>query len=494
MSITLSKSDYLLFLKHPAWVWLKKHDKTKLPPVDDNLQAIFDAGNLFETYAEQLFPGIVRLGFEDHDEYLSLPARTKSELNNGAKIIAQGRFEAEGITCICDILVKVDENTFDLYEIKSSTKAKPEHKLDLAFQMIVLEESGYKVRNISVIHVNNKYIRNGKIDPKQITAVRDITEKVKEKRQATKAGIKKALEVVSSPQIPDISPSLARDTYALAEWLPIYRNLTDVEPYSIYDLFYAKVDSLGKLEELEIKKLVDIPDDFPLTDKQRLQVLTTKTNKEIIKKDEIKSFLSKLEFPLYFLDYETLGSTIPYFNGLGPHQQLPFQYSLHTLDSPEGKLRHATYLHRENSNPAQVLSKSLQANIGKKGSVIVWNEGFERSCNKMLGTLAPEFKSFYEDINERIVDLMIPFSKIWYVHKDFGGSASIKSILPVLVPELSYKELDVQEGKAAQRLWMEAVLYGKHDGKKDKILKDLEEYCKLDTLAMVEIYKQLLSI
>ena len=491
MSTLLSKSDYLLFLKHPAWVWLKKHNIKKLPPVDDNLQAIFDAGHLFEAYAEGLFPDTIKLGFGSYEEYLSLPTRTKSELKSGTKIISQGRFEAEGITCICDIVVSAGEDTLDLYEIKSSTKAKPEHEEDLAFQMIVLEESGYKVRNIFVIHVNNKYIRDGKIDPKQISAVRDITKKVKEKRQDTKAGIKKAVEVVSSPKIPDISPSLAKDTDALKEWLPIYRNLTDVEPYSIYDLFYAKENTIGKLEKLKIQKLEDIPDDFPLNDKQKFQVLTTRTNKEIIKKSEIKSFLSKLVFPLYFLDYETLASVIPYFDGLSPYQQIPFQYSLHILNAPEGKLRRVTYLHKENSNPAGELSKSLQENIDKKGSILVWNESFEKSCNKSLGALVPEFASFYEDVNERIIDLMIPFSKGWYVHKDFGGSASIKNVLPVLVPKLSYKELDVQEGKAAQRVWMETVLDGKREGEKDKILNDLDKYSKLDTLAMVDIYKKL---
>jgi hypothetical protein len=51
--------------------------------------------------------------------------------------------------------------------------------------------------------------------------------------------------------------------------------------------------------------------------------------------------------------------------------------------------------------------------------------------------------------------------------------------------------MGIQEGQAAQRLWMEAVLQGKREDEKEKILNDLNEYCKLDTLAMVEIYKQL---
>ena len=61
----LSKSDYMPFLRHPAWLWLKKHAKHLLPPVDPALQARFDEGHAFEPYAEALFPDLVRLGFSD---------------------------------------------------------------------------------------------------------------------------------------------------------------------------------------------------------------------------------------------------------------------------------------------------------------------------------------------------------------------------------------------------------------------------------------------
>jgi len=120
--VTISKSEYMMFLKHPAWLWLKKHDKDKLPPVDDNTQAIFDAGHMFESYAEQLFPGGVNIGFNNYNEYLSLPERTTKALNGGAKTIFQGRFEHDQLTFICDIIDVVGKNEVDLYEIKSSTK------------------------------------------------------------------------------------------------------------------------------------------------------------------------------------------------------------------------------------------------------------------------------------------------------------------------------------------------------------------------------------
>ena len=113
--------------------------------------------------------------------------------------------------------------------------------------------------------------------------------------------------------------------------------------------------------------------------------------------------------------------------------------------------------------------------------------------NTALGTMAPEYKDFYEDLNARMADLMIPFSKGYYIDSNFLGSASIKNVLPILVPGLSYKDLGIQEGGSAQRSWMDAVLYEKR-GDKDQVLKDLEEYCKLDTLAMVEIFNFLTKL
>lgn len=152
------------------------------------------------------------------------------------------------------------------------------------------------------------------------------------------------------------------------------------------------------------------------------------------------------------------------------------------------------YLHSNNSNPAEELSKTLREQIGDHGSVLTWYMAFEKSCNTTLGQMLPEFADFYVSLNKRVVDLMVPFSKGWYVDAGFGGSASIKKVLPVLVPELSYKVLGIQEGGAAQRLWMESVLDGTRVDEKAKILSDLDEYCALDTLAMVEIYNFLVRL
>jgi hypothetical protein len=163
------------------------------------------------------------------------------------------------------------------------------------------------------------------------------------------------------------------------------------------------------------------------------------------------------------------------------------------LRSPDAELEHKEFLHRDNSDPALPLTKQLIQDIGTEGSVIVWYEGFEKSRNTELGDMFPEYKDAMEAINDRVVDLIIPFKQKWYDDPRFEGSASIKKVLPVLCPELSYKTLGIQEGGSAQRLWMEAVLDGTRADEKDKILTDLLEYCGLDTLAMVEIYRKLID-
>jgi len=442
----------MTFLKHPAWLWVKKHAPEKIPPVDENQQAIFDSGHQFEPFAESLFPEGTTIGFDFDDSeqsYWNMPERTQDAIDRGDRVLFQPRFVWGDYTCISDIVSFVGEREVDLFEIKASTQAKPEHEFDLAYQTAVLEGAGYKVRSISVIHVNRDYVRQGEIKADEITKITDITEAVRGKAETTAKYMPMALAVANSDTMPDPDPNLAK-LGSKADWLAIYANIVPQEP-----LQHPK----------DAQPTIDV--------------------------DAIKQFLGELQYPLYFLDYETMMGLIPYFDGHRPYQQVPFQYSLHILESPDAELTQKEYLHRENSDPARPLTEQLIKDVGDKGSVIVWYEGFEKARNSELGNMLPEYKETMELLNGRVVDLMIPFRQKWYADPRFNGSASIKQVLPVVVPQLSYKELGIQEGGSAQRLWMEAVLDDKRADQKEQIFNDLIEYCKLDTLAMVEIFNVL---
>jgi len=490
----LSKSEYMMFLRHPAWLWLKKHDKGKLPLPDANLQAIFDTGHEFEQYAEKRFPNGITLGFNNYNEYLSLPERTKDALDNGAKTIFQGRFGTDEITCICDVVDKVKESVIDLYEIKSSTRVKPEHYPDLAFQVIVLESAGFKIRKIAVIHVNNEYVRDGEVDFVKLSTATDTTDKVREIIEETKNNIRLALKIINLSKLPDPSPRYTKFG-AFSEWLVIYKALGNkIEPYSIYNLIAPGVKRIGELEDLGISLIKDIPEDFKLTPKQLAQVIATKSDERTINKERIKDFIKTLTYPLYFLDYETAMNVVPLYDGTRSYQQIPFQYSLHVIEKEGDELKHNEYLHRNNSHPVPDLLDRLSKDIGSTGTILVWYKSFEMGRNKEMAQMFPKFSNFLEDLNNRVIDLMEPFANGWFVDKDFFGSASIKNVLPVIIPNLSYKGLGIQEGASAQRLWTDSVLRNKGDINKDKLFYDLVEYCKMDTLAMVEIWRVLMDL
>jgi len=487
----------MLFLKHPAWMWLKKYAKGKLPPIDENTQSLFDTGHKFETYAEKLLPNPIKLGFNNYNEYASLPLKTKQEIEKGTEIILQGRLEAGGITCIFDVLKRVDGNVFDLIEIKSSTKAKPEHEYDLAFQTLVFQKAGLQVCNISVMHVNNAYIRTGDIEIDKLVATTDVTDAVKNLLQVTETQIQKAFDTLSQRSMPDLSPRYVnqlgiKNVDWCKDWLEVYKYLRpDLDPYCIYFLSCPSPEQIGKLEDAGIKFIADIPDELALRLKQAMQIKTTRENKQVIEIDKIRHFLDTFEYPLYFLDYETFSSAIPNFDGCSPYQQYPFQYSLHILEYPGATIKHTEYLHNENTNPMPELVKHLIQDLGTTGTILTWNMKFEKGRNKTMGELFPQYNRQLHEINDRIQDLMTPFASMWFFDKDFFGSASIKKVLPALIPELSYKDLDIGDGENAQRIWMETILSGDNSDQKEKILADLSKYCTLDTLAMVKILETL---
>lgn len=487
----------MLFLRHPAWLWLKKYDKNKLPPVDDNTQALFDAGHDFEKYAEKLFPDGVKLGFNNYDEYNALTRKTQEELVGGSNTIFQGRFEADGLTCIVDVLNRSGEDVFDLIEIKSSTKVKPEHEYDLAYQLLVLHKAGIKIDNIAVIHLNKEFVKEGPIDPDSLTEKTDVTGAVRLLADVTEEQIGKAKKVLLSREMPDISPQFVNQleisgTTWFADWMAIYEILRpELDPYSIYHLSYPSAEQIAELEDRGISLIADIPDVLALRPKQLVQIQTTRSNQRILDLDKIRGFLETFKYPLYFFDYETLSSAIPFFDGCSPYQDYPFQYSLHVQDSVGTEVRHLEYLHDEASNPMSGLLKQLHNDIGEAGTILTWNMSYEKGCNTRMAKFYPEYKDFLDGVNERIEDLMTPFTNMWFFDKDFFGSASVKKVLPALVPELSYKGMDVSDGLLARRVWTETVLKGKNPEKKQDTLTSLSKYCTLDTFAMVRILDEL---
>jgi len=227
---------------------------------------------------------------------------------------------------------------------------------------------------------------------------------------------------------------------------------------------------------------------------QLLQVTSALENQVHIDKATIRSFIEDLNYPLHFLDFETMGTAIPIYDNSRPYQQLVFQYSLHIKNKIED-IEHKEYLAEANPDidPREAFVQHLIKDCGATGDILVYNIGFERGKLKDLISVYPEYSNEIESIISRLKDLMIPFQKKWYYTPAMKGSYSIKAVLPALVPELSYDALAISDGGAASTSFAQMV-QGDFQGNIEQTRAQLLEYCKLDTFAMVEIYNVLKGV
>jgi hypothetical protein len=209
--------------------------------------------------------------------------------------------------------------------------------------------------------------------------------------------------------------------------------------------------------------------------------------------DNIKEFMSTLEYPLYFLDFETFQQAIPLYDGVRPYSQIPFQYSLHYIDGVE--LHHKEFLGEAGKDPRRALAEALVRDIPLGVCTLAYNMSFEKNVIKHLAQMYPDLRDHLMNIHDNIKDLMVPFYNRDYYTKDMRGSYSIKYVLPALFPddpELNYHNLEeVHNGSEAMNAFASMSELPKEE--QDRLRRNLLKYCGLDTYAMVKIYEKLLE-
>lgn len=481
----LTKSDFIRYVQCPKYLWLQKHRKDLIPEeIDENLQKIFDEGYHVESYAYSLFPGGISAQVGGLAESIS---KTEDLMAKKTPIIFQPTVSGKDLFCRSDIIkFNKDKNNWDIYEVKSATEVKDINIYDLSFQKICFESVGYKIGKTHLVFINNQYVRQGEIEAEKLLQIEDITEQVQYLESKTKLKIRIALGFIKRSDEPKTRIlKQCSDPYDCTFLDYCWKDIPD---NSIYDIAGGLTDAkLNMLLDEGILEIKDIPEGI-ITTKAGLRHLNAIKHEAVhVELENIKGELKQLQYPLYFLDYETYAPGVPLFDGYRPYQRMVFQYSLHIQEKLGGELKNYAYLAKDWEDPSLGLANDLKKRIGKKGSLISWNMGFEKGCNSEMGERYPEFMSFFKDINSRMFDLMQVFKKGYYVHKDFHGSASLKEVLPVLVPELSYAELAIHEGGTASNKWRDMIDLETSKKEKEEIYNNLLKYCELDTLAMVRI-------
>ena len=491
----LTKTDYLLFRECRKNAWLKLHRPdiyfaSQLSAFD---KALIETGNEVELLARQLFPGGVLIEGRDWQAQND----TLNHLAKKTRVLFQPVFLKDGFLAALDVL-QLDPvlGGYFLYEVKAANELKEDtHLSDLAFQWVLLQKVGLPVRRAHLIHLNPDYVRDGELNLQELFAIEDVTAVVQGLLAATEMEMRIAQGCLTHEEEPTghcdcISKGRSRHCSTFH-----YSN-PDVPEYGVHDIARIGISKtkLVELAQRGILRLEDLPKGFELTAIQQNQVDAYLHDRVLIRREEIARELKRLTFPLHFLDYETCPAAIPRFSGYSPYQQIPFQYSLHILDQADGKPRHEGFLSTAPGDPAQALCASLNRHVGQTGTVVVWNKKFECGINREMGKRIPGAKAFLDSLNARVYDLMDIFLKQYYVHKGFKGGTSIKDVLPVLAPELSYADLAIQEGGTASQSWDKITSEETSQAERASVARDLELYCERDTYAMYAIWRHLVGL
>lgn len=479
----LSKSSFLKGSQCKKALFLQVYHPDLKDEITEEQQARFDAGHNIGKLARQLFPGGIDASRQDFYNYEAAVTHTSELIEQGNNIIYEAAFMFDDRFCYLDILVKED-GKWKAYEVKGSTSVKDYHYLDAAFQYYVITNAGLHLGDISLVSLDNQYIRQGELKLDRLFSITSVIGQVKIMKPDIKQKSKELLDLLDRKTVPvmDIGPHCA-DPFGCDFRGNCWKHIPEYSVFNIARLGDEKKFDLYKNGIVEFK---DIPKKYPLNANQWQQVKAELNGTIIRDQVALNSFKEQLIYPLYFMDFETFQLPVPGYDNTKSYQVLPFQYSVHVRKSPEADLEHREYLGMPPEDPRPGFIKQLVNDLGTKGSIVVFSKGFEGGRLNDLARDFPEYSNIIQKIISRIVDLMVPFQMRELYKPEMRGSYSIKQVLPALVPNLSYKDLEVRDGSMASLTYSSLFTDNETESVKKK-REALIRYCSLDTEAMVRI-------
>lgn len=483
----LSKSSFIRGVQCEKHLYLYKYYYKEMDPVSEMQKAVFTRGTNVGILSQNLFPGGTDASPKSPSEYNNAVALTKKLLKNKQQVIYEASFNFSDVLSIADIVVQ-EKSSLKIFEVKSSTSVSETYLQDAALQYWVITNSGYKVKDFSIIYINNQYLRDGELDLNKLFITESVLRSIKPMQKWIEEKVNRFKKVLNKKTIPDIDiGEHCYNPYTCAFYEYCRKHIPD---NSVFDLAGLQLNKKYDLYRQGIIRLKDIPDYISLPQTAKIQLDVFKSRKNIINKPEIKEFLSDLNYPIYFMDFETIQPAVPLFDKSKPYQQIPFQYSLHFKKS---KVEHFEFLADAVDDPRIKFIENLLKDTRNKGDILVYNKPFEVTRLKEIAETFPVYRKQIEERISRIKDLMVPFQKKYYYTNDMQGSYSIKYVLPALIPDLSYKDLGINEGGLAS-IAFESLYYETDMFKISEIRNNLLEYCKLDTFAMVKLLEKLESL
>jgi len=484
----LSKSRFLAGSQCQLRLWHQCYNRELASEISPAQQAIFDAGQEVGRLATRLYPGGV-LVEEDHLHHYEAVQSTNAAIDNPEiPAIFEAAFVYDDVRIRVDILERLGDGRWNLIEVKSATSVKDVYLPDVAVQYNVLLGSGLEIGDAGILHLNSKYVYDGtKLELFNLFTFSDLAEQILPMQQELPFKLAELKDMLSAANPPQIVPSRhCLSPYPCEFW---DHCTAEMPEFWVMGLTGIREERLNELTAMGVEDIRHIPKGFPLTEIQE-RIRKCVVSREDYVAAELEEELTNLEYPVHFLDFETVSPPIPVYADTRPYQAIPFQWSDHIL-SEAGGLEHSSYLFREDKDPREDFTASLLNIIGEVGTIFTYSN-YERRVVSELAEHLPEQGDRLLATLDRFKDLQILIKRYFY-NSGFRGSFSLKSVLPVLVPHMSYQNLVIQEGTHASLEYLRMLNPETPPEQKSIIEQALIDYCSYDTLAMVKIREALLE-
>jgi len=488
--VRLSKSKFVAGIQCLKRLYFQIYQPELAEAGDDGQEARLEQGNEVGLLAQSRFPGGV---FVDTERGLDgALAQTASLLEDTAvPAIFEATLQHQGVLVRVDILQRRPGNRWRLLEVKSSLEVKEYHLYDVAIQAHVLSGCGLDLSSCCLMHLNRDYVYDGRAyDPKELFTIRNVTRQVRKHESEIPRLLKAERKALALEHPPDIAPGPQCSDPVPCEFYGCCNPPVPEHHIS----FLPRLSNKKQLQLLDqgITFIHEIPEDFSLTTNQIRVWTSVKTGQPWVSEDLAKE-LSRLKYPLYFMDFETLFPAIPRFEGMWPYSHIPFQWSVHRQMAADGNLEHFEFLADDERDPRRDFLGSLNDVLAKRGRIVTYNAGFEYQRLSELANWFPRYHDTIARIQSRLWDLL-PFVREHVYHPKFLGSYSLKAVLPALVPDLSYGGMEVAHGGEAGLVW-DRMIRGVIDAAERARLKSaLLAYCSQDTIAMLRLLDKLRSL
>ncbi len=473
----ITKTNYMAGLQCPKLLWTRVHRPEDLV-TDDDAPSPIERGQEVGIQARSIFP---------HGNAIDTSLRLQDRIAATRQAILSRKPIYEAAIAVADLYAQIDilvpaRGGWDIVEVKSTTGLKDHFIQDVAFQKYVCDKAGLPVRHVCIASLNPEYVKRGPIRIKKLFVIHDVSNEVKMALRTVPADVVRIRKILAArcPKI-SIGPQCSTPVECPL-WDACWSFLPRDNVFELYRIGRKKFDLFGS----GVTRIRDIPQGFKLTRYQAIQAKSLKTHKPHIDQPAITAFLSELEYPIRFLDFETFSTPIPIFDGTKSYQQIPFQYSLHVLNAPKAKTIHYSFLAEDRDDPRPKLLRSLKHTIGRSGTILAFNMAFEKTMLKQMAKAFPEHRPWISGALKRINDLIIPFRTGAYYHPRQHGSNSLKQVMPALTKR-SYDNMSIADGSTASEEFLRVTFGDVSAAERRKVRNQLLRYCGQDTGGMIDI-------